>query len=132
MPTFLQPLLETLESAAEAAPDIYELAFNRYFELCPESKELLQHSDELMRGRMMEQVMGLLMDDNAVELDIYFKFEISNHEGYGAAPHMYQHLFAACKEVTQTHSGDVWNASANESWDQQISVLLGLIEKYSS
>jgi len=130
--TTLQPLLDTLENAADAAPDIYELAFNRYFELCPESKELLQHSDELMRGRMMEQVMGLLMDDNAADLEIYFKFEVSNHEGYGAAPHMYQHLFAACKEVTQAHSGAAWNASANECWDQQISLLLELIKKYSN
>jgi len=92
----LQPLVATLESAANAAPDIYELAFNRYFELCPDSKALLQHTDELMRGRMMEQVMSLLMDESAADLEIYFKFEVSNHEGYGAAPVMYQHLFAAC------------------------------------
>ncbi len=132
MGTSLQPLVATLESAANAAPDIYELAFNRYFELCPASRELLQHSDELMRGRMMEQVMGLLMDESAADLEVYFKFEVANHEGYGAAPVMYQHLFAACKEVTQANSGDAWNASANESWDQQIGLLLGLIEKYSS
>ena len=128
----LQPLLDTLGSAADAAPDIYELAFNRYFELCPESKELLQHSDELMRGRMMEQVMGLLMDKSATDLDVYFKFEVTNHEGYGATPHMYEHLFAACKEVTQTHSGDFWSADADKTWDQQISLLLSLIKKYSS
>ena len=128
----LQPLVDTLESAATAAPDIYELAFDRYFELCPESKQLLQHSDQLMRGRMMEQVMGLLMDESAADLETYFRFEVSNHEGYGAALHMYQHLFAACKEVTEANSGEVWTARANACWDQQISLLLGLIEKYSS
>jgi len=128
----LQPLIATLESAALAAPDIYELAFNRYFELCPESKVLLQHSDALMRGRMMEQVMGLLMDESASELEIYFKFEVANHEGYGAVPRMYRHLFAACKEVTQANSGGAWTAIANDCWDKQISLLLGLIEKYSN
>jgi len=128
----LQLLVDTLESAANAAPDIYELAFNRYFELCPASKELLQHSDELMRGRMMEQVMGLLMDESAADLETYFKFEVSNHEGYGAAPSMYQHLFMACKEVTQDNCGDAWSASANDTWDQQIGLLLELIQKYSS
>lgn len=132
MSSVLQPLLDSLESAAAAQPEIYALAFDRYFELCPESRELLQHSDELMRGRMMEQVMSLLMDENAAGLEVYFKFEVNNHEGYGAAPHMYRHLFQACKDVTSAHGGKGWNAQAERAWDNQIQLLLDLVAKYSS
>lgn len=132
MSSKLQPLLDSLEAAAAAAPNIYELVFNRYFELCPESAELLQHSDELMRGRMMEQVMSLLMDEDVESLDVYFKFEVSNHEGYGALLPMYAHLFQACKEVTQANSDTQFSELTNGVWDDQIAVLIGLVSKYSS
>ena len=128
----LQPLLDSLETAATVAPNIYELAFNRYFELCPESAELLQHTDELMRGRMMEQVMSLLMDEDVENLDVYFKFEVSNHEGYGALLPMYAHLFQACKEVARSNNEQTWTEQAELVWDKQISVLTGLVSKYSS
>lgn len=138
----LQPLLTSLERAAIAEPDIYEVVFARYFVLCPESRELLQHSDELMRGRMMEQVMSLFMDEDVGSLDVYFKFEVGNHEGYGAQPHMYGHLFQACKEVvresclmdaTRDAMRDaMWDAEMEQAWDTQIGVLLGLIERYSA
>ena len=49
----LEPLLASLERAAEHEPAIYDRAFERYFELSPASAELLAHTDELMRGRMM-------------------------------------------------------------------------------
>lgn len=128
----LQPLLDSLEQAAEAEPNFYAAAFERYFSLCPESRELLQHSDELMRGRMMEQVVSLLMDADVESLDSYFRFEIANHEAYGAAPHMYGHLFQACKEVTQENCAGHWDAAANAAWDQQVNALLELIGRYSS
>ena len=128
----LQPLVDSLAIAAESAPDIYELVFARYFELCPDSKELLEHTDDLIRGRMMEQVMSLLMDEDLKSLELYFKFEVANHEGYGALLPMYGHLLRACKEVTQSYNSCAWTDQTNSIWDGQINVLLELIEKHSS
>ncbi len=128
----LQPLVDSLAVAAESASDIYELVFARYFELCPDSRELLEHTDDLIRGRMMEQVMSLLMDEDLQNLELYFKFEVANHEGYGALLPMYGHLFCACKDVTQSYSSSAWTEQTNSVWDAQISLLLELIEKHSS
>ncbi len=132
MPQTLQPLLDSLEQAAAVEPDFYAVAFERYFSLCPESRELLQHSDELMRGRMMEQVVSLLMDADVESLDSYFRFEIANHEAYGAAPHMYGHLFQACRDVTQESCAERWDEATSAAWDRQVSGLLELIGRYSS
>ncbi len=132
MPHAIDTLIATLESAATAEPDFYGAAFSRYFELCPDSRELMQHTDELMRGRMMEQVVSLLMDADAGSLEVYFKFEVGNHEAYGAQPHMYAHLFQACEDVTRECCALPWGSEEDVAWAKQRRVLLELIGRYSS
>jgi|GEM_PF-600542 len=139
MSAAVQLVTESLQQAADAEPDIYAVAFERYFQLCPESRELLQHTDDLMRGRMMEQVMSLLMDEDAQSLDNYFRFEVGNHESYGALPHMYVHLFQACREVVEEvvqeavkhNSADGFSQEMARAWEEQIGVLLAMIKRYS-
>ena len=128
----LQPLLTSMEIAASVQPDIYDHAFERYFELCPESKELLRHADNLMLGRMMEQVMSLLMEEDVEDLEVYFRFEVGNHEGYGAQLPMYEHLFQACRDVVAKNCEGQWDADTDRSWSAQIDTLLRLVAKYSS
>ena len=124
-------LIESLETAAVAPGDFYAAAFERYFSLCPESSELLAHSDELMRGRMMEQVISLFLDPDVEALETYFRFEVANHEAYGARPAMYGHLFRACREVARERCGSNWGSEAEEAWEAQGELLLGLIGRYS-
>lgn len=128
----IDTLIATLESAAAVEPDFYGATFSRYFELCPDSRELMQHTDEMMRGRMMEQVVGLLMDADAESLEVYFKFEVGNHEAYGAQPHMYAHLFQACEDVTRELCTLPWGPEEDAAWAKQRRVLLEMIGRYSS
>ncbi len=132
MPLAIDTLIATLESAAAAEPDFYAKTFARYFELCPDSAELMLHTDELMRGRMMEQVVSLLMDADAGSLEVYFKFEVANHEAYGAKPQMYAHLFQACEDVTRVHCTLPWGSDEDVAWAKQRRVLLTLINRYTS
>ncbi len=126
----MQPLVESLTLAAETVPDFYAAVFDRYFELCPESRELMQHTDDHMRGRMMEQVVLLLLDDNIESLETYFAFEIANHVSYGAAEHMYGNLFSACQQVVQEGIGDAWNSAVERSWNNQLQRLLDSIHRH--
>lgn len=132
MPHAIDTLIATLENAATAVPDFYGLAFERYFELCPDSRDLMLHTDDLMRGRMMEQVVTLLMDGDVGGLEVYFKFEVGNHEAYGAKPHMYAHLFQACEDVAKEHCTLPWGSEEDVAWAKQRRVLLELIGRYSS
>lgn len=128
----IETLIATLESAATAEPDLYGKTMARYFELCPDSADLMSHTDEMMRGRMMEQVVTLLMDADVGALEVYFKFEVGNHEAYGAKPHMYAHLFQACEDVTKEHCTLPWGAQEEVAWAKQRRVLIELIGRYST
>ncbi len=126
----IQPLVESLSLAAETVPDFYAAVFDRYFELCPESRELMQHTDNHMRGRMLEQVVLLLLDDDIESLESYFAFEVANHIAYGTSEHMYGNLFSACQQVVQENIGDAWDAACERSWNAQLQRLLDSIHRH--
>ena len=125
-------LIESLAVAGEADAEFYNTAFERYLTACPDSREITGHMDELMRGRMMEQVVGLLMEAQPEALDAYFRFEVANHESYGALPPMYAHLFEATREVTREACGAGWSPQAEREWQERIALLLTLIDKHGS
>ena len=126
----LDGLITSLELAAQRVPDFYHRVFERYFELCPDSQALMSHTDSHIRGRMMEQVVSLLMDDDIESLDTYFAFEAANHLSYGAKPHMYENLFNACEQiVTSANAGD-WNKTAAGAWQTQTARLLHAMQKH--
>lgn len=126
----LDGLITSLELAAERVPDFYHRVFERYFELCPDSQELMSHTDAHIRGRMMEQVVSLLMDDDIESLDTYFAFEAANHFSYGAQPHMYENLFDACKQVVTNANAKDWNNEAARAWQSQTARLLRAMHKH--
>lgn len=126
----LAPIIRALAVAAERVPDFYNQVIARYFELSPESKALMSHTDNHIQGRMMEQVVGLLMEADLESLDIYFAFEAANHHGYGAEPKMYQHLFAACEQVVAAANADDWDQNTATQWQAQTERLLASLNKH--
>ena len=90
-----------MELVAERAGDITPKVFERYFRRCRESQVLMDHMDEHMLGRMMDQVLLLLMEPGESELESYLEFETSTHRSYGVEPHMYKSLMAAVCEVME-------------------------------
>ena len=57
-------VLKSFELAAETGTDITPLIYDKYFKSSPESVDLMSHIDELVRGKMMEEVFRLLMVEN--------------------------------------------------------------------
>ena len=55
-------ILAAMEQVAEKAGDIAPAIFARYFERCGDSRALMEHMDEHMLGRMMDQVLLLIME----------------------------------------------------------------------
>jgi len=120
-------IIAAMELAAEAAGDITPAVFDRYFARCGDSKALMEHMDEHMLGRMMEQVILLLMESGEEELASYIEFETASHRAYGVKPHMYESLMLAVQDVISQAVGDAYTEEMAEALQSRIDYLLGEI-----
>lgn len=113
------------ESAGDIAPSVYE----KYFARCPGSEALMTHIDNIVRGRMLDEVYRLLMLEGYTEEEGYLNFEVKNHKlAYSVQPHMYENLLIALKDVIEESLGAQWNDSFNKAWQSRITLLLTEIE----
>ena len=126
--TPMEIVVESLERAAEIAGDITPRVYERYFARCPDSAALMKLTDQHMRGRMIAEVLRLVMSGD-VEVDrSYLRFETRTHETYGVLPAMYRHLFEALRETVREALGAGWNASYERAWTERLDALLTEID----
>lgn len=123
----------TFELAAERVDDIVEPVYRRYFARDPEAAALMSHMDHLTLGRMLNEVMRLLMSsDYAVDAS-YLDFEVKNHEwAYRVQSRMYSELLASVRETVAEVLGSEWNAACAAAWDERVARLLEEIEQRTS
>ena len=118
---------QTFERVAERAGDITGRVFDRYFERSAASRALMDHMDEHMLGRMMEQVLLLLMERGDSELDGYLAFETQAHTSYGVDQTMYAELMGAVTDVIASALGDDFQAEERAAFDARTRYLLDAI-----
>ena len=123
-------ILESFELAAERAGDITEEVYRRYYENCPESAEIMSHVDVYMQGRMMNEVLNLVMTDPD-ESEQYLAYETRNHASWGVRGHMYVNLLQAVRDTVRAAVGDDWNQTVDAAWQNRIDHLLRTIEAAS-
>ncbi len=122
-------VITSLELAAETGVDVTPLIYDRYFDNCPGSKALMSHIDDLVRGKMMEEVMRVLMVDDYKDEQSYLNFEVNNHAlAYSVEPHMYKNLLDAVKAVVKETIADQWTDDFEKAWDDRIAALSHEIE----
>jgi hemoglobin-like flavoprotein len=122
--TTADTILSTMEQVAEKGGDVTPQIFERYFDRCRESRALMDHMDEHMLGRMMDQVFLLLMEPGEEELHSYLEFETSTHRSYGVQPHMYENLMAALLEIIREVLGEDLTEEAEAALNQRTRFLL--------
>ncbi len=119
----------SLELAAETAGDIVPAVFQRYFRRCPAAAELMSHMDQHMHGRMLDEVLRLLMTEHYDADDTYLNFEVKNHRlAYGVQNSMYPELFAAVQETVSDALGEQWTEAFAAAWQDRLGALLKEIE----
>lgn len=122
---------ETITSAmmllAERAGDVTQTVMSHYFQRYADSKALMEHMDRHMLGRMMDQVLLLLMEPGEAELESYLEFETANHRSYGVQPHMYENLLATVREVVAETLGDDYDAETKAAFESRSHYLLDAI-----
>lgn len=117
-----------MEIVAERAGDITPRVFERYFELSTPAKSLMDHMDEHMLGRMMDQVLLLLMETDDEELAGYLNFETHTHISYGVDSDMYHYLMAAVRDVIEHSLGDDFTADMADAFATRTEFLLQAID----
>ena len=117
-------ILAAMELVAEQAGDISPAIFSRYFERCADSRELMEHMDEHMLGRMMDQVLLLIMEPGEDELASYIEFETASHKSYGVRPHMYESLMRSVQDVMSQELGSAFSPDMAAAFQARIDYLL--------
>jgi hypothetical protein len=119
------PISESLELAAESAGDITEAVYRLYFERCPGSAELMSHIDHIVRGRMLEEVLRLLMQPDYCGEQEYLDFEMKNHrQAYSVEPHMYGNLLGALRDTIRDSLDSAWSDEFEAAWQARLDRLL--------
>ena len=118
-------ICEAFELLAAKDIDLQQEIYRRFFQLCPEAQGLMGHSDEPMRGRMLEQTYELLMDAKLQGPESYFRWEIRNHvSAYGVSASMYGAFFQALEATIAQALGEAWKQQMAKAWQQRVEDLL--------
>ncbi len=117
-----------LERVAESAGDINDRIYARYFELCPQSAEVMMHTDEGMRGRMLDEVYRLVLNPEPADEEEYLDFEVDNHRAYGAEPHMYRNVLQAVRDVVRDEMAEGWTTEIDAAWQARLDGLCAVID----
>ena len=91
----------------------------------------MSHVDQHMQGRMMDELLRLLMSDDLAAEQGYLNFEVGNHTGYRVALNMYPDLLDAIHGVVRDAVGERWSDSFEQAWSERVTSLLGAIERSS-
>ena len=111
----------SFEMAAELGGDLAPAIYANYFARCPGSQALMSHIDDLVRGKMLDEVYRLLMLDDYREEQGYLNFEIKNHKlAYSVEANMYGNLLAAVQDTVRSTLGDAWQPAIEAAWQQRI------------
>ena len=122
------PVLASLELAAEHSGDITAEVYQRFYSLCPAALEVMSHVDQHMQGRMLEEVLELLMTPPETLDPGQLSFEIDNHRAYGVAAEQYGPILDAVRDVVREQLGDAWSAAFATAWASRIEALLTRIQ----
>ena len=117
-------VLNTLERVAEKAGDIAPDVYRRWYARCPESRAVMAHVDEYMQGRMMAEVLRLVLTPELDAERSYLKFETKSHAAYGVRPEMYAPLFAALRDSVREALDAEWTAADEHAWQTRLDALV--------
>ena len=122
----------SLKIVAERNGDITSAVYDLYYQNSPGSRELMAHIDHLVQGRMMDEVLRLLMVEDASREDQYLTFEMKTHEeAYNVAESMYASLLAAVWQIVREGVGEDWNEIYENAWQERVTSLLEEIKRHS-
>jgi hemoglobin-like flavoprotein len=83
----------------------------------------MDHMDEHMLGRMMAEVLTVLMDDELEGQRSYLNFEVDSHRAYGVDASMYPAFLAAVRDAIRAMLGGDWNQDIAAAWAERMTAV---------
>jgi hemoglobin-like flavoprotein len=115
---------ETLEFAAGHCDDLTDPVYQRFFRTHPEAAEMMKHVDLHVRGRMLNDVLSLLLSPAENTDRVLLEFEVASHRNYGVGEELYAPFLAAIRDTTRELAADIWDEHLEAGWNQRIEQLL--------
>lgn len=119
----LDLVLVSFEIAAESGVDINQGVHESFIAASPHAQALMDHMDEHMLGRMMQEVLTVLMAQDMSTQRGYLNFEVDSHRAYGVEQSMYREFLVAVCETIRSTLGVQWNQGHQSAWEQRIAAL---------
>jgi len=127
----LDPVYRSMEIAGERLGDIADAVYGRYFGQDGEAAELMAHMDPYTRGRMLQEVLRLLMSEDYDSETEYLRFEVKNHQqAYRVRPRMYRELLEAVRDTVAAGLTAEWDAELAMAWDARIEALVTAVDAH--
>lgn len=126
MSTDQEVIHRCFEEVAKADVDLAPVVYEKFTACAPQASQHISHMDGRMRGRMLDQIYGLLLGDADSD---YLEFEAKMHRGYGANADLYRGILTAVKTATKETLTDAWPAEADTAWDRTIERILSDIQQ---
>jgi len=121
-------ILTTLELTGEAGIDVTEPTYDYFFEVSPQSRQLMIHMDHLVRGKMLNALMALvMMEEGDSKVDV-IDFEVRTHQANGISVLMYAQLFEAFYKAIKDAIIDQWTDEFENAWQREIKQLVEKIQ----
>ena len=120
-------IASSFEVAGERLGDITAPVYERYFANCAGSRQLMSHIDQYVQGRMLAEVVELLLTPEPATMRDYLRFETRTHASYGVESLMYRNLLDSVRDVVRDTLGEQWGAAHERAWQQRLDALLAEI-----
>ena len=116
----------SLEAAAERCEDLTPLVFDTFFAMHPEAPGLFGKSIEVAKGRMLTEILDIVMEQAGGEgyVEHTVKTSASDHSFWGVSIAMYEGIFRALLDTFKKLLGDHWDAATEAAWQRQIDVIM--------
>ena len=124
----IDKILASLELIAELDIDVTAETYDRYFVMSPESVGLMTHMDHLMRGRMLNALIMLVMMPEGAQKQDVIHFEVKTHSANGVKPLMYLQLFQSFHGAVKAALGDKWSDDLEGAWTRETAQLMEKID----
>lgn len=128
----IDPVEASLARIAQERGDIGRDVYERFAARHPEWAALMSHMDEYMLGRMMQDVILLLLTQPAAVDRQYLRFEVSSHRSYGVTPDMFEPMLDAVRDTLRAHFGGAWTGELDAAWRQRIDAVVAAIQTMSA
>ena len=123
------PIITSMAYLAASQDDVTPLLYERFVRRLPEAGAMMRHMDEHMLGRMMGDLLVLVMTPpDEIEPD-YLAFEISSHDAYGVRPEMFAPLLAVVRDAAREATGGYWNADTDAAWNARLQGICAAIDR---